>query len=281
MTEQTPIDLAYAAMDSAPEDDAARLRYYERLSDSELFLLLTKEAEGDQISPEIFDLGDARFVLVFDREERLAQFVGKPAPYAALSGRTVTQMLDGQGIGLGVNLEVAPSQMLVPPEAVSWLVQTLSHSPDEVEARAEELYAPKGLPEDLLTALDAKLATTAGLAQNAYLVAIRYDGGGTGHMLGLIWHKLRMKRLLFRASKRAALMWAFSMRAILWLLLWQRLGCGLIYRSLKLERRLFAQRRDQTLISHQSFANSLRFDQPSARMAYLLLRVECSPRCIG
>jgi hypothetical protein len=186
MSEQTPLDIAHAAMDAAPDDDAARLRYYERLSDSEMFLLLTKEAVGDQISPEIFDLGDASFVLVFDRIERLAQFVGKPAPYAALSGRVIAQMLAGQGIGLGVNLEVAPSQMLIPPEAVSWLCETLAHSPDEVEARAEELYAPKGLPEELLTSLDAKLATTAGLAQNAYLVAIRYEGGGTGHMLGFV-----------------------------------------------------------------------------------------------
>ncbi len=186
MSDETPLDMSHAAMEAAPNDDAARLRFYERLADSEMFLLLTKETEGDQISPEIFDLGDASFVLVFDRIERLAQFVGKPAPYAALSGRVIAQMLAGQGIGLGVNLEVAPSQMLIPPEAVAWLCDTLAHSPDQVEARAEELYAPKGLPEELLTALDAKLAMAAGLAQNAYLTAIKYEGGGTGHMLGFV-----------------------------------------------------------------------------------------------
>ena len=186
MSELTPLDVAHAAMDASPEDDAARLRFYERLSDSELFLLLVQEADGDQINPETFDLADARFVLVFDRVERLAQFVGKPAPYAALSGRVIAQMLAGQGIGLGVNLEVAPSQMLIPAEAVGWLDKTLAHRPDEVEARAEELYAPKGLPEELLTALDAKLASATGLANNAYLVAIRYEGGGTGHLLGFV-----------------------------------------------------------------------------------------------
>lgn len=186
MSELTPLDIAHAAMEAAPGDDNARLRYYERLSDSELFLLLTKEGSGDQISPEIFDLGDASFVLVFDREERLSSFVGKAAPYAALSGRVITQMLVGQGIGLGVNLEVATSQNLIPPEAVNWLSETLAHSPDEVEARAEELYAPKDLPEALLIALDAKLATTAGLASNAYLVAVHYEGGSKGHLLGFV-----------------------------------------------------------------------------------------------
>ena len=186
MTEQTPLDVAYAAMDAAPHDDAARLRFYERLADSELFLLLSKEAQGDQIEPEIFDLGEARFVLVFDRIERLSQFVGKSAPYAALSGRSIAQMLTGQGIGLGVNLEVAPSQMLIPPDAVVWLCDTLAHAPDEVEERPEELYAPKGLPEALLTALDAKLASAAGLASNAYLVAVHYEGGRKGHLLGFV-----------------------------------------------------------------------------------------------
>lgn len=186
MTEQTPLDLAHAAMDAAPSDDAARLRYYERLADCELFLLLTKEAEGAQINPELFDLGDASFVLVFDREERLSSFVGKVAPYVALSGRSIAQMLAGQGIGLGVNLEVATSQNLIPPEAVTWLSETLAHSPDEVEARPEELYAPKDLPEALLLALDAKLATTAGLASNAYLVAVHYEGGAKGHLLGFV-----------------------------------------------------------------------------------------------
>ncbi len=186
MSEETALDIAHAAMDAAPEDDAARLRFYERLSDSELFLLLTKEVDADQINPEIFDLGDARFVLVFDRIERLAEFVGKPAPYAALAGRNVAQMLAGQGIGLGVNLEVAPSQMLIPPEAVNWLCETLDNSPDEVAERPEELYAPKGLPEELLTALDAKLASAAGLASNAYLVAVHYEGGRQGHLLGFV-----------------------------------------------------------------------------------------------
>ena len=39
MTE-TPLDLAFAAMQAAPDEDAPRLRFYERLADAELFLLL-------------------------------------------------------------------------------------------------------------------------------------------------------------------------------------------------------------------------------------------------
>ena len=140
----TPLDLAHAAMEAAPEDERARLRFYERLADAELFLLLSDEATGETIKPEVFELQDASFVLVFDTEERLATFVGKPAPFAALSGRMIAQMLAPSGIGMGVNLEVAPSSILIPPSAVTWLVETLDNAPDEVEQKLSEVTAPAG-----------------------------------------------------------------------------------------------------------------------------------------
>lgn len=186
MSETTPLDAAHAAMDAAPEDEAARLRFYDRLADSELYLLLQSEAKGDQITPEVFDLSDQGFVLAFDRETRLTQFTGQASPYAALSGRAICAMLAPNGMGLGLNLEVAPSSILLPPSAVMWLADTLQQAPEEVEQVVETLFAPKGLPEHLLTALDAKLATATGLAISAYLVGVAYQSGTQGHMLGVI-----------------------------------------------------------------------------------------------
>lgn len=203
MTDLTPLDTAHAAMEAAPQDDAARLRFYERLADGELFLMLTEEAKGEDISPSLFDTGEGSFVLVFDREERLAEFAGQPVPYAGLSGRIVVQMLAGQGIGLGVNLDVAPSSILIPAGAVDWLSATLGHAPDEVEQAIEEFTAPAGLPETLLTALDAKLATAAGLAASAYLVGVRYAGGGQGHLLGFVDAKEAAQPALAKAASEA------------------------------------------------------------------------------
>lgn len=186
MTETTALDTAYTAMTAAPQDDAARLRFFERLADSELFLMLTEEAKGENISPELFYVADGRFVLAFDREDRLARFAERPVPYVALSGRVLSSMLAGQGIGLGLNLEVAPSSMLIPSEALGWLAETLQHGPEEVQQRLAEFLPPAGLPDDLLTALDAKLATAVGLAEAAYLVGTKSEGGGYGHLLGFI-----------------------------------------------------------------------------------------------
>ena len=177
----TDLDTAHATMQAQPDDDAARLRFYERLADTELFILLGAEAVGDQIKPELFEIEDQKFTLVFDREERLAQFVGRAAPYAGLPGRTLATMLAGQGIGFALNLDVAPSAMLIPAEAVDWLVATLGNTPDETEARLTEVSAPTGLPEVVVTGLDRKLAMAAGLARFAYLAGATYEGGQQGH----------------------------------------------------------------------------------------------------
>ncbi len=186
MSDQTLLDAAHAAMQANPGDDTARLRFFERLADGEMFLLLSEEVRGDTLRPEIFEVSGGRFVLAFDREERLAAFARAPAPYAALSGRAIAAMLAGQGTGLGVNLDVAPSSILLPAEALDWLAATLAETPEQVEARIVEVTAPAGLPEALLGALDTKLVSAAGLAGSAWLVGVTYDHGGRGHMLAFV-----------------------------------------------------------------------------------------------
>lgn len=182
----TLLDAAHAAVSADPENDALRLRFYERLADGEMILLLEREVTGGQVEPRVFDLEGGPVVLVFDREERLASFTGGIAPYAALPGRVIAGMLKGQGIGLGVNLGVAPSSMLLPAEALDWLAMALEAGPEAAEGRPEAFHAPKGLPEALLTGLDAKLAKTAGLASGALLAGVSYAGGRRGHMLAFL-----------------------------------------------------------------------------------------------
>ncbi len=186
----TPLDAAHAAMEAAPDDDTLRLRFFERLVDAELFLLLEEGDETDQsgefAAPRLFETPEGAFMLAFDREYRLAEFAGAGAPYAGLSGRSLVAELAGQGVSLGLNLDVAPSSMLLPPEAVDWLAATLANRPAQAEARITAIAAPKGLPPEVLTALDTKLATAMGLAQAAFLVTATYDSGAKNHLLAFL-----------------------------------------------------------------------------------------------
>jgi hypothetical protein len=181
----TLLDAAHAAVSADPDNEALRLRFFERLADGEMVILLEREAVGESLEPRVFELEDGPVVLVFDREERLATFSGGIAPYAALPGRVIAGLLKGQGIGLGVNLGVAPSSMLLPPEALDWLAETLEEAPEEVEAQPVEFLPPR-VPETLIAALDAKLAKAGGLASAAVLAGVVYQGGRRGHMLAFL-----------------------------------------------------------------------------------------------
>lgn len=180
---ETDLDRMHQAMEAAPGDEAARLAFFDRLADAELFLLLAREAAGSTIEPALFDLDDGRVALVFDREERLAAFAGGAAPYAALPGRVVLGLLAGQEFGLGLNLGIAPSAFLLAADGVGWLAGTLRHAPEVVLSRPVSYGPPAGVPESLLRALDAKLARVAGFAARAHLVAVTWEGGGRGHLL--------------------------------------------------------------------------------------------------
>ncbi|KDB05422.1 hypothetical protein U879_01765 [Defluviimonas sp. 20V17] len=190
-------------METDPEDGAARLAFYARLADGELFVLLEEEARDETIAPRVFPLDDGPVVLAFDAEERLAEFTGAPAPYVALPGRVVVAQLAGQGVGLGVNLGVAPSSTLLPPEALDWLAETLGPAPEEAEARPTGFHKPRGLHEGLLGALDTALAKAGGLAQSALLAGVEYEDGTRGHWLAFVGADEAAQPALARAAGEA------------------------------------------------------------------------------
>jgi hypothetical protein len=63
---ETPLDRSHAAMETAPDDDALRLRFFDALAGAELFLLLDAEADGEAIVPRTFPLDGTAYVLAFD-----------------------------------------------------------------------------------------------------------------------------------------------------------------------------------------------------------------------
>lgn len=168
----TLLDTAHAAMEAGGE--AERLRFYERLVDAELFLLLAEEA-GAEVKPKVFPLEDGPVVLAFDRAERLAAFAG-PASFAEMTGRRLVPILAEARLGLGLNLGVAPSEILLPAEAMAWLAAILARVPAPQREQPREVRPPRA-PEALVAAIDAKLPGLAGLAREAVLAEAGYANG--------------------------------------------------------------------------------------------------------
>lgn len=186
---QTSLETALARMKAAPEDTSLRLQFHAELLDTELFVLLADEAHGAALRPQVFDFEDGRAVLVFDSESRLADFAGQVVPYAALPGRVLVMMLAqaGEPLSLLVSPDSAHAELL-PPEAVTWLARTLDETRTTETEAAPEAFTPIALPEGVLAllvpALERRLRNTPGL-EAVVLAGVRWQGGGTGHVLAL------------------------------------------------------------------------------------------------
>lgn len=198
----TPLDAAHAAMQAAPQDDTLRLRFYDRIADAELFVLLEREAT-ETVAPRLLETDDGPYVLAFDRPDRLTDFTKAISPYIGLSGRALAAMLKGQNIGIGLNLQVAPSAHLLPAAAVDWLADTLGQAPGEDEDRIAAIAPPRALPEALLDALQAKLATAGGFAREAWLATATYGSGGRGTLLAFVDAADSAERALAGAVREA------------------------------------------------------------------------------
>lgn len=180
----TPLD-ALCALPFHDLPDAARARVLNRLADTEIFVALARDPEGDRIALRLFDLPTGRMAIAADTEDRLAEFFAAPVAHAALPGRALAAMLAAEGVAVMVN-PGAPSEMLLDPAVLGWLAEALQAAPAEDQAGPARLSAPA--PEmvaALAEPLAARLTDMAGLAEGAALVAAEWPEGARGHLIVL------------------------------------------------------------------------------------------------
>ena len=199
----TELDRALAAMQADPADEALRLRFYARLADTELVLLLDREAAQGEISPRIFPLDEGPVALAFEGEDRLAEMAGAEAAYAALPGRIIAAGLKGQGVGLGLNLGAEAPSLILPPAALDWLADRLTVAPEATAERPEQ-FLPSTLTEAALAELGQRLAPAAGALTGSLLVRVRYHSGRTAHLVILPAAPPEVEAALARAVAEAA-----------------------------------------------------------------------------
>ncbi len=173
MSPKTPLDTAFDAMEAAPNDESVRANYYSVLAASELFVLLEHDP-GESFEPQLVELEGARFALVFDSADKLAEFCDEPSPYIAMSGRELLRTVTGARLGLAVNPGLL-SSMFVPVEAVEWSANRASAAVSEGDAKIREISAPEIADAEMLRAIDARLAVYSGNGRCAYLVKATYD----------------------------------------------------------------------------------------------------------
>ena len=188
MSTETVLDRAHARMIEAGETEPARRGFFAALAAADLCVMLEDEPahDSDRVRPLTVETEAGTVVLAFDGADRLAAFAEGPAAMASLPGRDLATLLAGQGLGLGLNLGVAPSAMLLPPDAMTWLAQTTSVAAEVPVADIAGISPPRDLPPYLTAVLAEVLPHAPGRPRRALLVhAARTDGTG-GPLLALI-----------------------------------------------------------------------------------------------
>lgn len=209
------MDLDQAAAQMAQEqagaagNGPAALAFYHALAQAEMVLLLAQEAEGSDLSPQVFDLAAGRIVLGFDSTDRLAAWAQEmglgPQPYASLPGRVIAQQLTQVGdLGLGLNFGAGTaSEMVLPADAIGWLAQMLDVAPAPDMAQIAQVLPLGQLPPGFDGVLARAVAGAGGLAARAVLAKVQYRGGGAAHVLAFFGTDARAQRNLAHAVAEA------------------------------------------------------------------------------
>lgn len=170
MSATTKLDDVFVSAMAAKED-AAMGAFYDALAATMLFMPIEGDPESDAASPMALELEGGPTVLVFDTEERLAEFVEKPTGYAAAEGRTVIEMAARAGAQIGVNLGPSPSATLLPVDVVAWIAEALT-TPVEIRDLSQVLLSAPVSPEaGLLQALAERMAEFSDVVAEAWLVS--------------------------------------------------------------------------------------------------------------
>ncbi|WP_134681381.1 SseB family protein [Paracoccus ravus] len=179
----TPLD-QLCATPFHEADAPRRARILSRLADTELFAALIEEPADDRAELRIFPLAEGPVALACDSEDRLAGFIGEAVAYVALPGRVLAAALTKEKRGLLIN-PGAPSQMLLDPGLLGWLVTALDAQPKLAPDEApRQVRAP--LPEvveTLAEPLAVRLGDMVDLVSSAALLRTDWAADGAGHAI--------------------------------------------------------------------------------------------------
>lgn len=182
----TELDLARQRARVGGDDPKAQLQFNHCFADTELFLLLECAAKPNAISPLLFPVEGVSYGLVFDLPERLAEFSEIPVDYIALPGRAIVALLADRGVGIGLNLGVAPSSYLMPPAAVDWMARILDQPMGPGSAPIRSLAEPGQVPSSLIQTIGNILAQAHAPPGTVYLARATYADGDSGHLLVVV-----------------------------------------------------------------------------------------------
>ncbi len=133
----TDLDQALAKFVQDENEQAAyydlvlNTRFYIPTRDGEAVAGQTAVSADDTFSPLLLEAEGKRYMLLFDREERLGAWAKQPAPYVALPGHALAGVTPPD-LHWAVNVGTGYAKEFV-PEEIGWLREVLRKSSEEAQ----------------------------------------------------------------------------------------------------------------------------------------------------
>jgi len=136
----TPLDTALQNLRDNPESNESRNDFY-RLFLSTTFYLPTYDEETGGVSvnkndekmlPLIMEADGENFMMIFDLEERVAEWAEEGVHCIALPGHVIVEM-STDGLHLAMNVGTEQAKQFV-PEEISWLKEVVKQGREAAEA---------------------------------------------------------------------------------------------------------------------------------------------------
>ena len=114
---KTSLDYAFIQAQSA--EDTGSIQDFYNIFVNQVFYLLLEDIEGNQeldsqvINPRLISVEGHETALIFDTEERMAEFIDTPSDFVTLTGEALVNMVVNKDIQIGLNLGVAPSSLII------------------------------------------------------------------------------------------------------------------------------------------------------------------------
>lgn len=192
--ESTRLDEAWAAAQAVGATEDAAARFIDVLLAEALVCPIFDEDdaeaddESESVQPRLVEIAGRETVLLFDSEERLAEYVEEPTAFIAAPGRAFFDMAAANGAQIALNLDVAESSTVFEPHVVQAISTLAAESDDEVSLELDEsltVEAPDDASPALLGALAARVGAARALLAEAWLAVVQLGDSPTAMALGL------------------------------------------------------------------------------------------------
>ena len=195
------IDELYSYLQSEPNNTNRKLEFYQRILGHDFLVVLENTDLDEDLRPHIFNTEEGRFLLCFENNEKLTNFIIRETTHALLSFKEIIKFVENKKIGIALNLGTK-SGVLLDLKAVRWIEQVILTGPAiELSSRPIAFEFPNLVDKNLISKLKIALDKLSGMTKKVVLARARYKDLGVSYFLGFIdspqvFHELIKERIL-------------------------------------------------------------------------------------